>query len=202
MSITYKDADGIARHARGLPPGLRGAGLPDAAHQTGRHHPRDRPPGARLHGQRAGHHPATLGYQPPATRPTPSLCTSVNHVVCHGIPNDKPLKKGDIVNIDVTVITRTAGTATTAACTIVGEGSDRRQAPVRSDLRRHVARHRAGQARRPAGRHRPRHPEVRRSNGFSVVREFCGHGIGKRFHEEPQVLHYGRPARWKNWCPA
>ena len=66
-------------------------------------------------------------------------------------------------------------------------------APGRHHVRGDVARHPRGPARRAPGRHRRRDPEVRRGHDFSVVREFCGHGIGRQFHEEPQVLHYGRP---------
>src|ERR671915_524141 len=79
--------------------------------------------------------PAPLNYAPPGYKPFPkSICTSVNHQVCHGIPGERVLKPGDILNIDITVI----------------------------------------------------------KDGFPVVREFCGHGIGRKFHEEPQILHYGR----------
>ena len=95
----------------------RGAGLPHAACEPGITTAKSTawPPG-RTSATRARR--STIGYQPAGLPPHPaSLCTSVNHVVCHGIPNDKPLKKGDIVNVDVTVITDlTAGLATTAAC--------------------------------------------------------------------------------------
>jgi methionyl aminopeptidase len=123
--------------------------------------------------------PATLNYQPPGHRPYPaSLCTSVNHVVCHGIPGDRKLKSGDIVNIDVTVIkdgfhgdsSRMFETAYAAMWMGIRE--------VRPGARLGDI----GQAIQ----------KFTESHQFSVVREFCGHGIGRQFHEEPQVLHYGR----------
>jgi methionyl aminopeptidase len=76
-----------------------------------------------MHG-RPGHRSATVGYQPPGYPPYPaSLCTSVNHVVCHGIPNDKPLKKGDIVNVDVTVITKDGWYGDNSRMYLIGECS-------------------------------------------------------------------------------
>src|SRR5215475_10866181 len=132
--------------------------------------------------------PANLNYRGfPKT-----ICTSVNHVVCHGIPGEKRLKSGDIVNIDVTVIKDgyhgdssrmfCVGTPTIQAkrlCEITYEAMWRGIRAVRGgahlgDIGAAIQRFAEGQ-------------------GFSVVREFCGHGIGREFHEEPQVLHYGRP---------
>src|SRR6266571_4641348 len=96
--------------------------------------------------------PAPLNYAPPGYKPFPkSICTSVNHQVCHGIPGERVLKAGDILNIDVTVI------------------KDGFHGDVGAAIQQHAETH-----------------------GYSVVREFCGHGIGRKFHEEPQVLHYGR----------
>ena len=122
-----------------------------------------------------------------------TICTSVNHVVCHGIPNDKVLKTGDIVNIDVTVI-QDGFHGDTSRMYYVGKPARAGAAAVR-DLREAMwARHRAGAARRAPRRHRPRHPDLRRRHSnFSVVREYCGHGIGRIYHEDPQVLHYGEP---------
>jgi methionyl aminopeptidase len=122
MSITIKDAAGIAGMREACRLAVRSAGLPHAARPAGHHHARNRPPGRRLHGQRAGHHFGHLGYQPPGYPPYPaSLCTSVNHVVCHGIPNDKPLKKGDIVNVDVTVITKDGWFGDNSRMYIIGD---------------------------------------------------------------------------------
>jgi methionyl aminopeptidase len=102
------------------------------------------------------------------------------------------LKKGDIVNLDITVI-KDGYHGDTSRMFIVGEASHPGQTPVRNHLRVHVARHRPGAPGAHLGDIGARHPEACRSNGFSVVREFCGHGIGAKFHEEPQVLHYGKP---------
>jgi methionyl aminopeptidase len=119
-----------------------------------------------------------------------SICTSVNHQVCHGIPGAKRLKKGDIVNIDITVI-KDGFHGDTSKMFVVGEPSvlaNRLIAVTQQALWRGI---------RMVG------PEVRlgdignaiqtyvESQGFSVVREYCGHGIGREFHEDPQVLHYG-----------
>ena len=113
-------------------------------------------------------------------------------VVCHGIPGDKRLKHGDIVNIDVTVI-QDGFHGDTSRMFFVGEPAAG-QAPRASHLRGHVARHRAGAPRRAPRRHRPRHPDaMSRRTASRVVREYCGHGIGRVFHEDPQVLHYGKP---------
>ena len=125
--------------------------------------------------------PATLNYSPPGYPPYPaSLCTSVNHEVCHGIPAERALKNGDIVNIDVTVITRTAGTATPAACSSSVKAASPPSGCARSTFEAMWKGIVIGQAGRASGRHRPRHPDFAEHNGFSVVREFCGHGIGQR----------------------
>jgi methionyl aminopeptidase len=121
-----------------------------------------------------------------------SICTSVNHVVCHGIPGEKKLKKGDMVNIDITVIKDGfhgdtskmffAGEPTVAAerlarisheCMKIGIDL------VRPDIRLGDIGHAI--------------QEYAESHQCSIVREYCGHGIGREFHEDPQVLHYGRP---------
>ncbi len=121
-----------------------------------------------------------------------SICTSINHVVCHGIPGDKRLRNGDIVNVDVTVIKdgfhgdssrmfQVGKTALQAQrlCRIAHEamwvGIRMVQPGVRlGDIGHAIQVH-------------------AETNGYSVVREFCGHGIGRGFHEDPQVLHYGTP---------
>ncbi len=133
--------------------------------------------------------PAPLNYGSP---PFPkSICTSVNHVICHGIPDDKPLKNGDIVNIDVTVIKDGFhGDSSRMYC--VGEVSPVAQRLVKVT---HECMMKGIEAVRPGARLGDigyviqQHAE---GQGYSVVREFCGHGIGSQFHEEPQVLHYGQ----------
>ncbi len=137
--------------------------------------------------------PAPLNYQPPGYVPYPkSICTSVNNQICHGIPNDKPLKNGDIVNIDITVI-KDGWHGDTSRMFIVGEGSiaaRRLCALTYEAMWRGIAKVRPGGRLGDIGHAIQTFAE---HHGFSVVREFCGHGIGQRFHEEPQVLHYGRP---------
>jgi methionyl aminopeptidase len=136
---------------------------------------------------------ATVGYAPPGYPPFPaSICTSVNHVVCHGIPNDRPLKDGDIVNIDVTVI-KDGWHGDTSRMFIVGEGSIQARRLVQltyEAMWKGIARVKPGARLGDIGHSIQTFSEAQ---GFSVVREFCGHGIGRKFHEEPQVLHYGRP---------
>jgi len=137
--------------------------------------------------------PATLNYAPPGHRPYPaSICTSVNHVVCHGIPGDKVLKAGDIVNIDVTVI-KDGWHGDTSRMFIVGEGSIAAKRLVQityEAMWKGIVKVKPGVRLGDIGSAIQIFTE---NAGFSVVREFCGHGIGARFHEEPQVLHYGRP---------
>ena len=137
---------------------------------------------------------ATLNYQPPGYPPYPaSLCTSVNHVVCHGIPNDKPLKKGDIVNVDVTVITKDGWYGDNSRMYLIGECSiaAKRLSAITYEAMWHgILQVKPGAHLGDVGHAIQKFAE---GHGFSVVREFCGHGIGQRFHEEPQVLHYGRP---------
>jgi len=137
--------------------------------------------------------PAPLNYAPPGYPPYPkSVCTSVNHVVCHGVPGNKRLKPGDIVNIDVTVI-KDEFHGDTSRMFYVGEPSiqARRLVEITYEcLWLGIRAARAGAYLGDIGYAIQAHAE---RHGFSVVREFCGHGIGRRFHEEPQVLHYGRP---------
>jgi len=136
--------------------------------------------------------PATLNYAPPGHSPYPaSLCTSINHVVCHGIPSDKKLKDGDIINVDVTVI-KDGFHGDTSRMFLVGKPSI--QAKRLSDLT-YEAMWRGIRTVRPGAHLGDIGANIQRfaeSHGFSIVREFCGHGIGRQFHEEPQVLHYGR----------
>ncbi|HUD41760.1 MAG: type I methionyl aminopeptidase [Dokdonella sp.] len=132
--------------------------------------------------------PANVGYKGyPKT-----LCTSVNHVICHGIPSStKVLKDGDIVNIDVTVI-RDGWHGDTSRMYFVGQPSVLARRLVDTTLEamlRGIAQVRPGATLGDIGHAIQRHAE---SNGFSVVREYCGHGIGQIYHEDPQVLHYGQ----------
>ncbi len=137
--------------------------------------------------------PAPLNYAPPGYRPYPkSICTSVNHQVCHGIPGDRVLKNGDIVNIDVTVI-KDGYHGDTSRMFLVGEPSiaARRLCEITWEcMWLGIAQVRPGATLGDIGHAIQGHAE---KHGYSVVREFCGHGIGRKFHEEPQILHYGRP---------
>jgi methionyl aminopeptidase len=146
--------------------------------------------------------PATLNYAPPGYPPYPaSLCASVNHEVCHGIPNAKPLKNGDIVNIDITVITPEGWHGDNSRMYIVGEGSiaaKRLCALTFEAMWKGIVRVKPGARLGDIGHAIQTFAE---NQGYSVVREFCGHGIGKRFHEEPQVLHYGRPGTLEELVP-
>ena len=137
--------------------------------------------------------PAPLNYAPPGYPPFPkAICTSVNHQVCHGIPGDKVLKGGDIVNLDITVI-KDGYHGDTSRMFIVGDASvaARRLCEVTYEaMWKGIEQVRPGARLGDIGHAIQKFAEA---HGFSVVREFCGHGIGKKFHEEPQVLHYGRP---------
>jgi methionyl aminopeptidase len=138
--------------------------------------------------------PATLNYCPPGYTPYPaSICTSVNHQVCHGIPGDKILKNGDVVNIDVTTI-KQGYFGDTSRMFFVGEASvaARRLCEVTYEcMWLGIDQVKPGATLGDIGAAIQKHAE---KFGYSVVREFCGHGIGQKFHEEPQVLHYGKPA--------
>ena len=137
--------------------------------------------------------PAPLNYAPPGYPPYPkSVCTSVNHVVCHGVPGDKTLKSGDIVNIDITVI-KEGFHGDTSRMFYVGQPSvqARRLCDITYEcMWRGIVEVRAGARLGDIGH---KIQTCAEHNGYSVVREFCGHGIGRKFHEEPQILHYGRP---------
>jgi methionyl aminopeptidase len=138
--------------------------------------------------------PAPLNYAPPGYPPFPkAVCTSVNDVICHGIPGDKVLKAGDSVNIDVTVITKDGFHGDNSRMFLLGEPSiqARRLSEVTYEcMWLGISKVKPGVHLGDIGHVIQQHAE---KNGFSVVREFCGHGIGRVFHEEPQVLHYGRP---------
>lgn len=136
--------------------------------------------------------PAPLNYTPPGYTPYPkSICTSVNHQVCHGIPGDKKLKSGDIVNIDVTVI-KHGYHGDTSRMYYVGEPTiqAKRLCEITYEsMWRGIDAIKPGKYLGDVG-HTIQH--FAEGQGCSVVKEFCGHGIGAKFHEDPQVLHYGR----------
>ena len=121
-----------------------------------------------------------------------SICASVNHQVCHGIPGGKRLKKGDIVNLDITVI-KDGFHGDTSKMFFIGEPSILARRLVEAT---HEAMFRGIAQVRPGARLGDIGHAIQsfvEPQGFSVVREYCGHGIGREFHEEPQVLHYGNP---------
>jgi methionyl aminopeptidase len=137
--------------------------------------------------------PAPLNYAPPGHAPYPkSICTSVNHQVCHGVPGEKVLKHGDIVNLDITVI-KDGWHGDTSRMYFAGEPSiqARRLCEITYQaMWAGIARVKPGARLGDIGHAIQKFSE---SQGYSVVREFCGHGIGRNFHEDPQVLHYGKP---------
>ena len=201
MTITYKDAEGVAgmRVAGRLAaevldyltphvvPGVTTNALDKLAHD--------------YITQVQGAIPAPLNYRGGGNTPYPkSICTSVNHQVCHGIPNDKLLKKGDVLNIDVTVI-KDSWHGDTSRMFIVGDTSiaARRLCSLTYEaMWRGIVMVRPGARLGDIGWAIQKFAE---GQGFSVVREFCGHGIGRIFHEEPQVLHYGRPGTLEELHP-
>jgi methionyl aminopeptidase len=132
-------------------------------------------------------YPAPLNYR----GFTRGICTSINHVVCHGIPNDKPLREGDIVNIDITlVVDGWHGDASR----MYGVGTIPRRAERLIDvtyesLLRGIAAVKPGGTTGDIGQAIQTYAESERC---SVVRDFCGHGLGQLFHDEPNILHYGR----------
>ena len=140
------------------------------------------------HMLRAGSSPATLGYR----GYTKSCCVSINHVVCHGIPGDKALKDGDIVNIDVTPILN-GWHGDTSRMYLVGN------VPIKAKklvdvtyecLMLGLEQARPGNRLGDISNAIQRHAEA---NRYSVVRDFCGHGLGRLFHDSPEVVHAGRP---------
>jgi methionyl aminopeptidase len=132
--------------------------------------------------------PANVGYRGfPKT-----VCTSVNHVVCHGIPNDKVLRQGDILNIDVAII-KDGFHGDTSRMYYVGTPpvlAHRLTTVCREAMLQGIAVVRPGARLGDIGHAIQQHTEAA---GYSVVREYCGHGIGRVYHEDPQVLHYGEP---------
>ena len=204
MSITYKDEAGIA--------GMRTACR--LASEVLDHLTPHIQPGVttleidRLSAEymkQQGTRSATIGYQPAGYPPYPGhLCTSINHVVCHGIPNEKPLKKGDILNVDVTVITPEGWYGDNSRMFLIGGEAAcsvqaRRLTQVTFEaMWKGIVMVKPGVRLGDIGHAIQTYAE---GNGYSVVREFCGHGIGQRFHEEPQVLHYGRPGTLEELKP-
>jgi len=134
--------------------------------------------------------PANIGYHGyPKT-----VCASVNHVVCHGIPSDKVLKDGDIVNIDVALI-KDGWFGDTSRMYFVGEPSTLARRLVDTTyeaMRAGIRQVRPGATLGDVGH---AIQTVAQREGFGVVREYCGHGIGQIYHDEPQVLHYGQPGQ-------
>lgn len=121
-----------------------------------------------------------------------SICTSVNHVICHGIPSDKKLKDGDIINIDVTVI-KDGYHGDTSKMFVVGKPSilaERLIKVTQECMYMGIKKVKPGCTLGDIGHVIQTHAE---KHNYSVVREYCGHGIGATFHEDPQVLHYGKP---------
>jgi len=136
----------------------------------------------------AGAVPATLGYR----GYTKSCCTSVNHVVCHGIPGERALKDGDIVNIDVTPILN-GWHGDTSRMYLVGEVGIKAARLVQTTyecLMLGIAAARPGNRLGDIAHAIQTHAEAQR---YSVVRDFCGHGVGRVFHDAPEVVHAGRP---------
>ena len=138
--------------------------------------------------------PAPLNYQPPGYPPFPkSICTSVNDVICHGIPGERVLKSGDIVNLDITVITPAGYYGDTSRMFLIGDASimaNRLCQITYECMWLGIAQVRPGTQLGDIGFAIQTHAE---KAGYSVVREYCGHGIGKVFHQDPQILHYGKP---------
>jgi methionyl aminopeptidase len=132
--------------------------------------------------------PATLNYR----GYTKSSCTSINHVVCHGIPNDKPLRDGDIVNIDVTLIVD-GWHGDSSRMYAVGEikrAAERLVEVTYESLMHGIAAVKPGHTTGDIGAAIQDFVEAERC---SVVRDFCGHGVGRLFHDAPNILHYGKP---------
>jgi len=147
--------------------------------------------------------PANIGYGgAPGRVPFPAtICASVNNVICHGIPSAiKVLKDGDIVNIDVTVI-KDGWHGDTSRMFIVGEGTvlgKRLVEVTREAMYRGIRAVKPGATLGDVGHAIQSYAESQR---FSVVREYCGHGIGRVYHEDPQVLHYGQPGTGMRLTP-
>lgn len=139
-------------------------------------------------GEKNGAIPATLNYR----GYTKSVCTSINHVVCHGIPDDKPLREGDIVNIDVTYVVD-GWHGDSSRMYPVGQikrAAERLMEVTYECLMRGIAAVRPGARTGAIGAAIQTYAEAERC---SVVTDFCGHGVGKLFHDTPNILHYGKP---------
>jgi methionyl aminopeptidase len=138
--------------------------------------------------------PAPLNYQPPGYPPYPkAICTSVNDVICHGIPGDRILKDGDSVNLDITVITPAGYFGDTSRMFLIGEPSilSKRLNQITYEcMWLGIAQVKPGCTLGDIGHAIQTHAE---NSGYSVVREYCGHGIGQVFHDDPQIVHYGKP---------
>lgn len=136
--------------------------------------------------------PAPLNYAPDGHRPYPkSVCTSINQVICHGIPSDRVLKSGDIINLDITTI-KDGYHGDTSRMFCIGKVTPQAQRLVQTTFEAMwigIDQVKAGAFLGDIGSAIQKFAE---NAGYSIVQEFCGHGIGKKFHEEPQVLHYGR----------
>ncbi|MBP2446101.1 type I methionyl aminopeptidase [Rhizobium leguminosarum] len=134
-----------------------------------------------------GAQPATLNYR----GYTKSTCTSINHVVCHGIPNDKPLREGDIVNIDVTFVLDGwhGDSSRMYPVGTVKRAAERLLEVTYEALMRGIGAVRPGARTGAIGEAIQTFAEAERC---SVVRDFCGHGVGRLFHDSPNILHYGR----------
>jgi methionyl aminopeptidase len=139
-------------------------------------------------GREHGAYPATLGYK----GYTKSTCTSINHVVCHGIPNDKPLRDGDIVNIDVTLILDGWHGDSSRMYKVgnVKRAAERLIDVTYESMMRGIAAIKPGATTGDIGFAIQDYAEAERC---SVVRDFCGHGVGRLFHDVPNILHYGSP---------
>lgn len=145
--------------------------------------------------------PAPLNYCPPGYKPYPkATCISINDVVCHGIPGGKKLKNGDALNIDITII-KDGYHGDTSRMFMVGEPTiltKRLNKITYESMWVGISKVKPGAHLGDIGHAIQQYAE---NSGFSVVREFCGHGIGKAFHEEPQVLHYGKPGTLEKIAP-
>jgi len=145
--------------------------------------------------------PAPLHYAPPGYPPYPkSICTSINQQICHGIPGDRVLKNGDIVNLDITVI-KDGFHGDTSRTFLVGEVSiaARHLTEVTFEcMWLGIDQVRPGARVGDIGAVIQRHAHA---NGYSVVHEYCGHGIGREFHEDPQIMHFGTAGTGVSFIP-
>ena len=145
--------------------------------------------------------PAPLNYAPDGHAPYPkSICTSINQVICHGVPSDRALKSGEIINLDITVI-KDGYHGDTSRMFMVGNVTPQARRLVKvtyESMWIGISKVKPGAHLGDIGYAIQQYAE---KSGFSVVREFCGHGIGKAFHEEPQVLHYGKPGTLARLAP-